>query len=88
MMGRSFHLRAAGVGLILYYWWQRPGQIVAKTPLTVTRASGQGLIPPFGAAGKLEGGELRPLADESARPRGVRIDPSPQGQTRGIRGGA
>ncbi len=31
MMGLSIYLRAAVVGVILYYWWQHPGQIVART---------------------------------------------------------
>jgi hypothetical protein len=33
MMGLSIYLRAAVVGAILYYWWQRPGEIVAKSAL-------------------------------------------------------
>jgi len=31
MMGLSIYLRAAVVGVILYYWWQHPGEIVART---------------------------------------------------------
>jgi hypothetical protein len=31
LMGLSIYLRALIVGLILYYWWRHPGQIVART---------------------------------------------------------
>ncbi|MCI4345129.1 MAG: hypothetical protein L3K07_00010 [Thermoplasmata archaeon] len=31
MMGLSIYVRAAVVGLILYYWWQHPGEIVARS---------------------------------------------------------
>ncbi len=31
MMGLSIYLRAAVVGVILYYWWQHPGEIIART---------------------------------------------------------
>jgi hypothetical protein len=31
MMGLSIYARAAVVGVILYYWWRHPGQIVAAT---------------------------------------------------------
>ncbi|MGP8158404.1 MAG: hypothetical protein ACLPWO_02165 [Thermoplasmata archaeon] len=34
MMGLSIYLRAAVVGVILYYWWQHPGEIVARTGLS------------------------------------------------------
>jgi hypothetical protein len=35
MMGLSIYLRAAVVGVILYYWWRHPGQIVARTDVPV-----------------------------------------------------
>ncbi len=31
LMGLSIYARAAVVGLILYYWWRHPGEIVART---------------------------------------------------------
>lgn len=34
MMGLSIYARAAVVGLILYYWWQHPGEIVARSAMT------------------------------------------------------
>jgi hypothetical protein len=40
MMGLSIYLRAAVVGLILYYWWQRPSEIVAKSALPVSDIAG------------------------------------------------
>jgi hypothetical protein len=39
MMGLSIYLRAAIVGLILYYWWQHPGQIVARSALPTIGAA-------------------------------------------------
>jgi len=39
MMGLSIYLRAAVVGVILYYWWRHPGRIVAR-----------GVAPPSSAA--------------------------------------
>ncbi len=31
MMGLSIYLRAAVVGVILYYWWRNPGRLVARS---------------------------------------------------------
>jgi hypothetical protein len=39
MMGLSIYVRAAVVGFILYYWWQRPGRIVAKSAQPVPAAA-------------------------------------------------
>lgn len=39
MMGLSIYLRAAFVGLILYYWWQHPGRIVARSALPTVGTS-------------------------------------------------
>jgi hypothetical protein len=40
MMGLSIYLRAAVVGLILYYWWQRPAQIVARSAMPASGTPG------------------------------------------------
>ena len=40
MMGLSIYLRTAVVAAILYYWWEHPGEIVAKSTVPMPRAVG------------------------------------------------
>jgi hypothetical protein len=40
LMGLSIYCRAIVVGLILYYWWQHPGEIVARSALPAPPAAG------------------------------------------------
>jgi len=40
MMGASIYARAAVVGLILYYWWRHPGDIVARSAIEAPVAPG------------------------------------------------
>ena len=40
MMGLSIYVRAAIVAAILYYWWEHPGEIVAKSALPMPAARG------------------------------------------------
>ena len=40
MMGLSIYLRTAVVAAILYYWWEHPGEIVAKSTVSAAGAAG------------------------------------------------
>jgi hypothetical protein len=58
MMGLSIYARAAVVGAILYYWWQRPGRIVARSasvspdpPVELAGVPGEGQVPAVPVSG-------------------------------------
>ena len=66
MMGLSIYLRAVVVGAILYYWWEHPGEIVAKSSAPGSGAPGQCFTAGPGSVDERRGRRGIPLSDKRA----------------------